>query len=205
MHDHSDMTARVLQRQSRAMASLDMATPITIRTVERFEEPAFTELVHALIHDPDRRQYRERLFGIDGPRPTDSGARQIRIGAFHAELLVGWSHAWLLPGGVLYVGNSAVVPEHRRQGVYSRLMAAVEDQARALGCIKVESHHRAENSAVLIAKLKADYTIVGTEFVAEIGLLLKICKHLEPRRDAIFRARLGTVEGVVRRFGPPSE
>ncbi|MGZ5269548.1 MAG: GNAT family N-acetyltransferase [Ramlibacter sp.] len=179
-----------------------MIANITIRSVERFEEPVFTELVNALLHDPDRRPVGERLFGAGGPAPAKSGAHQVRVGAFDGEALVGWSHAWLLPGGQLYVGNSAVRPEYRRQGVYNGLMACVEAEARALGCVRVESHHRAENNAVIIAKLKAGYTIVGTEFVAEMGLLLKMCKHLDPRRDAVFRARVGTLEGTVRGFGP---
>lgn len=182
-----------------------MSTPqeITIRSVDRFEEPAFTELVDAILHDPDRRAVAERWFGgATAAAPARAGLHQVRVGAFEGELLVGWSHAWLLPGGVLHVGNSGVQPQRRRRSVYTRLVAAIEDEARALGCLRVESQHRAGNSAVLIAKLKAGYTIVGTEFSAEMGLLLKMCKQLEPRRDAVFRARLGTLEGVVRSFGP---
>ena len=177
-----------------------MSQPISIRTVERFEEPAFTGLVEQLLHDPDRREIGERLFG-PAPAPVASGARQVRVGAFSGEQLVGWSHAWLTPGGVLYVGNSAVAPEHRREGIYTRLVQAVEDEARALGCTQVESHHRAGNSAVLIAKLKAGYTIVGTEFTMAMGLLVKIAKQLDDRRGAVFQARAGVVEGTVRFFG----
>lgn len=178
---------------------------IEIRSVERFEEPAFTEMVNAILHDSDRRVVGERLFGSSGTEPAKSGARQVRVGAYEGGALIGWSHAWVLPGGVLYVGNSGVRPDRRQTGVYTRLVAGVEDEARALGCLRVESHHRAGNSAVLIAKLKAGYTIVGTEFSAEMGLLVKMCKYLEPRREAVFHARLGTVEGVVRHFGPFSE
>jgi GNAT superfamily N-acetyltransferase len=174
-----------------------------IRRVESFEEPAFTEMVTAVLHDPDRRAVGERLFGTGGVRPANSGAQQVRVGAFEGAALIGWSHAWLLPGGILYVGNSGVRPDRRQQGVYTRLVAAIEAEARALGCMRVESHHRAGNSAVLIAKLKAGYSIVGTEFSAEMGLLLKMCKYIDARRDAVFQARLGILEGVVRAFGAP--
>lgn len=172
---------------------------VEIRTVERFEEPAFTEMVGAILHDPDRRVVGERLFGTSH-RPIDSGAHQVRVGAFEDGALVGWSHAWLLPGGVLYVGNSGVRADRHQRGIYTQLVEAVEREARELGCSRVESHHRAANSAVLIAKLKAGYTIAGSEFTAEMGLLLKMCKYLDPRRDAVFQARLGSVEGVVRHF-----
>jgi GNAT superfamily N-acetyltransferase len=176
-----------------------MSKPISIRTVERFEEPAFTELVNQLLHDPDRREIGERLFGTAAAPPA-SGARNVRVGAFCGERLVGWSHAWLQPGGHLYVGNSAIVPEHRRQGLYTRLIGALEDEARALGCTRIDSHHRAANSAVLIAKLKAGYTIVGTEFSVEMGLLVKMSKQLDDRRDAVFHARAGVLEGAARFF-----
>ena len=178
-----------------------MREPIELRVVERFAEPAFTELVDRLLHDPDRLAVGEEFFGLTGPKPTATQAQQVRIGAFSGDTLVGWSHAVLAHGGSLYVSNSAVEPEYRRQGLYTKLMAAMEEQARAMGCLRIESHHRAANSAVLIAKLEAGYTIVGTEFSGEMGLLVKMSKQLHPRRDAAFQARSGTIEGAARFFG----
>lgn len=178
-----------------------MSDAIAIRTVDRFDEPAFTRLVGDLLWEPDRREVGERLFGADQGKPPSSGARPVRVGAFEGDDLVGWSHAWLQPGGYLYVGNSAVVPRCRRQGIYTRLIAAIEDEARSLHCVRVESHHRAANSAVLIAKLKAGYTIVGTEFTTEMGLLVKMAKQLDERRHAVFHARAGVLEGSARFFG----
>ena len=172
----------------------------TIRTVEQFEEPAFTGMVNAILHDPDRQAAKARLFGTHRPSPAPSGALQVRVGAYEEERLIGWSHAWLQPGGTLYVSNSGVQPDRRQQGVYNSLVAAMEEQARSLGCMRIESHHRAGNNAVLIAKLKAGYTIIGSEFSAEMGLLLKMCKYLDPHRDVLFHARAGTVEGVMRFF-----
>lgn len=179
-----------------------MSDPISIRTVDRFAEPAFTELVNRLLHDPDRRAVGERMFGPAGVPAPPSQAHQVRIGAYQGDRLVGWSHAFLAPGGVLYVSNSAVENEYRRQGLYTRLIAAVETEAAALHCLRIESHHRAANSAVLIAKLKAGYTIVGTEFTCEMGLLVKMAKQLDARRDAVFHARAGVIEGAVRFFDP---
>ncbi|WP_427911448.1 GNAT family N-acetyltransferase [Ramlibacter sp. MMS24-I3-19] len=179
-----------------------MTDAIEIRTVDRFAEPAFTALVDRLLHDSDRKAVNERLFGSQVVAPPPSQALQVRVGAYAGDTLVGWSHAFLAPGGVLYVSNSAVDHEYRRQGVYTRLVAAIEEEAKALHCLRVESHHRAANSAVLIAKLKAGYTIVGTEFQAEMGLLVKMAKPLDARRGAVFHARAGVLEGAVRFFEP---
>jgi GNAT superfamily N-acetyltransferase len=185
------VTANIIRRMNDA---------ITLRTVERFPEPEFTELVDRLLHDPDRRKMRARFLGSAGAPPTVSNAQQVRIGAFAGERLVGWSHGHLPQAGVLYVSNSAVEDEYRRQGIYTRLVAAMEVEARALGCTRIESNHRAANAPVLIAKMKAGYVIVGTEFTAEMGLLVKLSRQLVPERDALFHARAGVLEGAARYF-----
>ena len=178
-----------------------MDPTIELRAVERFPEPEFTQLVDRLLHDPDRKAIAERFLGSAGTAPPGDPARHVRIGAFAANRLVGWSHAVLAHGGVLYVSNSAVDDAYRRRGLYSRLIAAMEEQARALGCVRIESHHRTGNAAVLIAKLKAGYTITGTEFAAEMGLLVKMSKHLHPGREALLQARAGRLEEAARFFG----
>lgn len=174
---------------------------ITLRVVDLFAEPAFTELVDSILHDRDRRRIGELCFGPPTAAPAKSGAHQVRVGAFAGETLVGWSHAWLQPAGVLYAANSGVVATWRRRGIYTQLVEAVEQEARKLGCLRVESHHRAANHAVLIAKMTAGYTIVGTEYTAEMGLLVKLCKYLDERRHAVFQARAGILEDAVRLFG----
>jgi hypothetical protein len=83
-------------------------------------------------------------------------------------------------------------------------MAAMEEQARALRCSRIESHHRTANPGVIIAKLRAGYTIVGTEFSAEMGLLVKMVKPLGERRAELLQARAGVVEASARFFGPPT-
>jgi GNAT superfamily N-acetyltransferase len=173
---------------------------VILRTVDRFTEPEFTELVDRLLHDPDRRSMRARYLGAAGVPPTVSTAQQVRIGAFAGDRLVGWSHGHLPQAGTFYVSNSAVEDEYRRQGIYTRLVAAMEAEARALGCTRIESNHRAANAPVLIAKMKVGYVIVGTEFTAEMGLLVKLSKQLVPERDALFQARAGTLEGTARFF-----
>ncbi len=177
-----------------------MNEAIELRQVESFAEPAFTALVDRLLHDPDRRTLGPRFLGPAPTPATPSQAQQVRIGAFAGETLVGWSHGHLPQAGVLHVSNSAVDEPYRRQGVYTRLVAAMEEAARALGCGRIESHHRAANAPVLIAKLKAGYLIVGTEFTAEMGLLVKLSKQLVPQREALFHARAGTLEGAARYF-----
>lgn len=169
------------------------ASQIDIRVVDVFAEPAFTELVNLVFDDAQRVAAMERLC----PRPLAATAlplHRVRIGAFDGADLVGWSHGWREAGGQLYVASSAVLPPYRRQGVYTRLLAAIEEQALGLGCHRVTSHQRADNSAVLIAKLKAGYVICGMEFSSEMGLLAKLARDLDPARRALFTARIAGIQ-----------
>lgn len=173
---------------------------IILRCVERFEEPAFTALVDEVFGEAQRKAVMQRLCPAPPgwPQVAAPPVHRVRVGAFAGERLVGWSHAWREPGGQLYVANSAVLPAYRRQGLYTRLIAAMEEQALALGCDRVASHHVADNSAVLIAKLKAGYVIAGTEFSDEMGLLVKLVRHLTEGRRALFAARIAPVDRSAR-------
>lgn len=181
-----------------------METPVTLRTVDRFPEPMFTSLVQWLLHGPERDTVQGRFFQREAAS-TPTQAQQIRIGAYAGEELIGWSHAYLQAGGVLHVANSAVLPAYRRKGVYTRLMQAVESEALALGCRRVESCHQTISAGVLIAKLKAGYLVVGTEFDAELGLLVRMAKNLASSRQQVLVGRAGTLEAAVELMRNASE
>jgi ribosomal protein S18 acetylase RimI-like enzyme len=153
---------------------------IDIAFVAHFEEPLFTHLAERLFGEGSRRAHMESL-APSPPRPAGASTPQlqrIRVGAFSGEHLVGWTHGWFEPGRQFYVANSAVLPEFRRRGVYTRLMSALEERLRAEGCVRICSQHQADNSAVLIAKLKSGFVVTGMEFSAEMGLLVKLVRHL---------------------------
>lgn len=173
---------------------MPLASQIDIRVVDVFAEPAFTQLVNLVFDDAQRIAVMQRLCPQSPPAAAALPLHRVRVGAFAGDDLVGWSHGWREPGGQLYVASSAVLPPYRRQGVYTRLLAAIEEQALALGCHRVVSHQRADNSAVLIAKLKAGYIICGMEFSGEMGLLAKLARDLDPARRALFTARIAGIQ-----------
>ena len=59
--------------------------------------------------------------------------------------------------------NTALLPEHRGRGVYSRLLPLVLGQLRDAGYQLIRSHHHATNNAVLIPKLRAGFRLQGLE------------------------------------------
>lgn len=205
---HSPMTCRAPNRPEFS-ARATLATASSRRTRQRAcccgASRGSTRAIDIRVVGAQRVAIMERLCPRPVAAPAAPPLQRVRVGAFAGDALVGWSHGWREPGGQLYVASSAVLPPYRRQGIYSRLLAAIEEQTLALGCQRVTSHQRADNSAVLIAKLKVGYVICGMEFSSEMGLLAKLARDLDPARHALFAARIAAIQASARGDGRGSE
>jgi len=170
---------------------------IDIRQVDILDEAALRAIAEPIFGDTARQQHLKELIGSEAAerhaelRQSLPKAERIRIGAFDGDRLVGYSQGWFEVGGGFYIGSSAVDPDCRRQGVYTRLLRAIEQAVRERGGITISSQHVATNNAVLIAKLKLGYVIAGTEYVDAMGLLVRLVLHLTAERGALFAARTG--------------
>lgn len=173
---------------------------IEIRQVETFDEAASLALTEPIFGDAARQQYMRELIGAEAeerhaalrkslPKPD-----RIRLGAFDGERLVGLSSGWFEVGGNFYIGLSAIDPAYRRQGLYTRLLNTIEQLVRARGGLLISSQHVATNNTVLIAKLKLGYVVAGTEYVEQMGLLVRLVLQLSPPRRALFASRTGTLK-----------
>jgi ribosomal protein S18 acetylase RimI-like enzyme len=170
---------------------------VRLRRVDHYDEPAFGRLVDATFDDAARQRHLDALMG-EPPAQAHRDLRKslpaperIRIAAHDGDRFVGYSHGWFEVGGRFYIGSSAVHPDYRRRGVYTRLLRAVEKAVRERGGIAISSHHVATNNPVLIAKLKLGYVIAGVEFIEPMGLLVRLVHYLEPSRAALYRERTG--------------
>jgi len=170
---------------------------LDIRQVETFDDAALQAIAEPIFGDAARQQHLRDLIGPEAAerhaalRQSLPKVERIRVGAFDGERLVGYSQGWFEPGGNFYIGSSAVDPDHRRQGVYTRLLKSIEQAVRERGGISISSQHVATNNAVLIAKLRLGYVIAGTEYVDAMGLLVRLMLHLTAERGALFAARTG--------------
>jgi GNAT superfamily N-acetyltransferase len=172
---------------------------IEIREVETFDETAMAALTEPIFGNEARQQRMRELIGPEAearnqalrealPKPA-----RIRIAAFDGERQIGCSSGWFEVGGNFYIGLSAVDPAYRRQGLYTRMLHTVEQRVRERGGLLISSQHVATNNAVLIAKLKLGYTIAGTEYVEQMGLLVRLILQLSPERRALFASRTGSL------------
>jgi ribosomal protein S18 acetylase RimI-like enzyme len=172
---------------------------IEIRQVEAFEEVAMEALAGPIFGDAARQQYLSELIGPEADernkalRTSLPKPERIRMAAFDGERFVGCSSGWFEFGGNFYIGLSAVDPAYRQRGIYTRLLNAIEQAVRERGGLLISSHHVATNNAVLIAKLKLGYVVAGTEYVEQMGLLVRLVLHLAPERRALFASRTGSL------------
>ena len=176
---------------------------VELRQVETFDEAAFAALIEPIFGNAAREQYLRELIGAEADdrnkamRATLPKPERIRIGAFDGERLVGCSSGWFEFGGNFYIGLSAVDPEYRQQGIYTRMLNAIENAVRERGGLMISSQHVATNNAVLIAKLRCGYVIAGTEYSEQMGLLVRLVLQLSPERRALFASRTGTLKPPI--------
>jgi GNAT superfamily N-acetyltransferase len=151
---------------------------IEYRQVDRFTEPAFSSMqreVFAIIpgarvalQSTAKREVAHRYIHFD------PDAHKVRIGAFDADHLVGWSIGWRLTPERFYMSNSGVVSRYQRQGIYSHLVAQMLDAVAAMGCSEVVSQHLPDNRAVLEAKAKLGFVSDGFCFSDEFGEMVRL-------------------------------
>ncbi len=176
-----------------------------IERVQRFPEPAFGRMVKALVRGVavdwdaiggvgERTRTRARR-GAFRPGYT------LRIAAFAGDTLVGWSVGWQDGGDRFYMALSAVAPAHRRRGLYTRIVEAVITATRGDGFAEIQSRHRPDNHAVLLAKLGLGFVVTGYETSATFGDMVRLTLPLTParRRVLVRRFSAGGAVGTVRR------
>jgi GNAT superfamily N-acetyltransferase len=166
-----------------------------IERVERFPEPAFGRMARRLVlrgsvdwdvlaDAGERRRARAR-------RRTFRPDYALRVAAFHGDDLVGWSYGWQDGADRFYMALSAVAPDHRRRGLYSRMVETIIMETRAAGFAELTSRHRPDNHPVLIARLRLGFVITGYETSATFGGLVRLTLPLTATRRTVLGKRLG--------------
>jgi len=119
---------------------------IEIRHVEKFPEPEFTRMNRAVFVDIQQpsAELAQALAceAVAAPASAQIHAPMYRLGAYVGEEIVGWTIGWMERGNVFYVANSGVLAAHRRKGIYSLLLSAIHEHARANGAVASVDWHQ---------------------------------------------------------------
>jgi GNAT superfamily N-acetyltransferase len=104
-------------------------TPFRIVEVRRLEElRAAIEVANAGFDHPTEDGADERHRAADTFARERAGGHTFRLLVLDGDEPVATGQAWIGPGG-LYLGGGATLPEHRRRGAMSALVAAAWDAA----------------------------------------------------------------------------
>lgn len=115
---------------------------------------------------------------------------QLRLGVFAGEEFVGWHTGNQENASTFYMRNSAILPAHRRKGLYRALLAETLKRCQEQGFQEIYSRHVATNNDVIIPKLQAGFLITGMEVSPAFGTLVHLSYFPNPlvRKMAIYRA-----------------
>lgn len=133
----------------------------------------------------------EERSGFQDRVARTANRHEVHLAAFEGEDLVGWTTAFQTKPLELYMRNSAVFPQYRRKGVYTKLMNEMLVQAEKAGYQTVSSYHICTNNAVIIPKLKAGFNIVGMEVWDDVGVVVRLVRNLNDLRQDVLEFRSG--------------
>jgi ribosomal protein S18 acetylase RimI-like enzyme len=119
---------------------------------------------------------------------------RINLGMFKGEEFVGWSWGYQESALTFYMCNSAILPEHRKKGLYTRLMNEMIKRATALGFQEIYSRHTSTNNAVIIPKLKAGFVITTMEVTDVFGVLIHLNYFPNKLRQKMMDYRVGEIK-----------
>lgn len=89
--------------------------------------------------------------------------------------VAGWAYGYQDARKSYYMQNSAVLPQFRRQGLYSTMLNITVEKLIEHGFQKIWSRHVATNNSVLIPKLKYGFCFSGFELSDIFGTLIHLC------------------------------
>lgn len=122
---------------------------------------------------------------------AENALRSYRVAAFRDQKVVGWHYGIQLDRETYLMKNSAVLPEYRRQGIYSELLNHVVEKTFADGFNAIVSRHYATNNAVIVPKLKQGFYISGLNLSGTFGCLVELTRFKALEDEGVLRFRSG--------------
>ena len=118
----------------------------------------------------------------------------LHLGVFDPKgHLVGWHFGFQENPYTFYMCNSAILAEHRRQGLYQSLLEVTKEIIKKKGFQVILSRHTATNNPVIIPKLKAGFVISSLEVDDVFGVLVHLKYFFNPTRLKVMNYRAGQI------------
>lgn len=113
------------------------------------------------------------------------------LAVFYKKRFVAWSWGYQYGSNTFYMCNSAVMPSHRRKGIYSYLLIEVVKRVSEQGFSHIFSRHIMTNNDIIISKLKMGFKITNFELSERFGNLIHLTYFPQKIRQDILDFRSG--------------
>lgn len=110
---------------------------------------------------------------------------------FKGDEFCGWFTGDQYNNETFYMRNSAILPDHRRKGLYTALMYEVLERVEKMGFQIVLSRHVTTNNSIIIPKLKAGFVITSLEVSDRFGTLVHLSYFFNEKRRRVMQFRSG--------------
>lgn len=158
-----------------------------------FDENSTSLDTRKILSDEEKAQIREL-------NKNTAPLLKIYIGIFKGDEFCGWFSGDQYNFETFYMRNSAILPEHRRKGLYQALMFEVLRRTKELGFQVVLSRHTTTNNSIIIPKLKAGFIITALEVSDRFGTLVHLSYFFNDTRRKVMEFRSGDLKpnGVLK-------
>jgi len=116
---------------------------------------------------------------------------RFNICIFKNDEFCGWFTGDQYNHETFYMRNSAILPAHRRKGLYTALMNEVLNRVEKMGFQIVLSRHTTTNNSIIIPKLKAGFLITALEVSDRFGTLVHLSYFFNEKRRLVMKFRSG--------------
>lgn len=113
---------------------------------------------------------------------------------FKDDEFCGWFTGDQYNNETFYMRNSAILPEHRRKGLYTALLQEVLSRVEKMGFQVVLSRHTTTNNEIIIPKLKAGFVITSLEVSDRFGTLVHLSYYFNQKRRKVMKFRSGDLQ-----------
>ena len=117
----------------------------------------------------------------------------LRVALLRDDELIGFSFGWQETSTSFFMAASLVIPEYRRQGLYTELVKKILEISKEKGFQSLCSFHIATNNPVIIPKLKLGFTIGGLQLDAVHGVMVRLNYHHNSLLQSATRFRAGAM------------
>ena len=113
---------------------------------------------------------------------------------FKGEEFCGWFTGDQYNNETFYMRNSAILPDHRRKGLYTALLFEVLERVEKMGFQVVLSRHTTTNNSIIIPKLKVGFVITSIEVSDRFGTLVHLSYFFNEKRHRVMKFRSGELK-----------